>query len=127
MKKDRPVNLDLRTIQFPLPAIASILHRISGVILFLLIPILLWFLQISLQSAADFASARAALDNIWLKLCVWGFLAALVYHLLAGIRHMIMDMGYGESLQAGRRSAYGVFLLSIIFIVILGIKLCSGM
>ena len=98
----RPINLDLRTMQFPLTAIVSILHRISGVILFLTIPIILCALSCSLEDAASFAEIKAWFAMPLVKLITWGILAALIYHLIAGIRHIFMDMGFGESLAASR-------------------------
>ncbi len=115
------MNLDLTTIRFPAPAIASILHRISGVVLFLALPILLWLLHRSLASGSDFAAVGELLQMPLMKLIVWGILAAVIYHLAAGVRHMLMDMGVGESLQGGRRGAYMVFAVSALLIVLTGI------
>jgi succinate dehydrogenase / fumarate reductase cytochrome b subunit len=120
MTKKRPVNLDLRTIKFPLPAIASILHRISGFILFFFIPLFLWALSKSLGSAQGFDDVSHFLGNPILKFIVWAFLAALIYHLLAGIRHLFMDIGIGENLAGARRGVFLVFGLSVILIVLLG-------
>jgi succinate dehydrogenase / fumarate reductase, cytochrome b subunit len=123
MNKKRPVNLDLRTIRFPITAIASILHRISGFILFFFIPVLLWMLQQSLHSAQGFSQLQHCLDNIFLKLILFGFLMALVYHLFAGIRHLFMDVGIGESLRGGCIAAKVVFAVTLIAIVLLGVWL----
>jgi succinate dehydrogenase / fumarate reductase cytochrome b subunit len=120
MKNKRPVNLDLRTIKFPLPAIASILHRVSGFILFFFIPLLLWLLHQSLASAQSFDSIATCLSNPILKVILWGFLAALLYHLAAGIRHLIMDFGIGETLPGGRRGALIVFIVAVVLIVLAG-------
>lgn len=120
MKKQRPVNLDLKTMKFPIPAIASILHRISGIILFLLIPVMLCILNCSLKSADDFARVASYFANPITKLLVWGFVSALIYHLLAGLRHIAMDMGFGETLSAGRTTARLVIALSLILIITAG-------
>ena len=116
----RPVNLNLFTMKFPLPAIASLLHRISGFILFFLIPIFLFLLQKSLSTSQGFSDVCAIFENPILKFIVWAFLAALIYHLFAGVRHLLMDMGIGETLAGGRRSALLVFILAIIVIVLMG-------
>lgn len=123
MNKQRPVNLDLRTIKMPPMAIVSILHRLSGVLLLFFIPVLLYFFDVSLQSEDTFLMLKECLTQPWVKLILWLFLSALMYHLIAGIRHMIMDLGYGESLAAGRRSAMSVMILAVIFSLMLGIWL----
>lgn len=122
VNKKRPVNLDLGTIKFPPMAIASILHRISGVVLFLLLPVLLEFLQLSLASEESFSQLlQVTLNSFLIKLLLWAFFAALTYHLLAGIRHLLMDLGVGEHLPQGRHSATGVIVCSIILTILLGI------
>ena len=123
MNKKRPVNLNLTTIKFSLPAIVSILHRISGVILFLLIPLLLWVLDNSLFSENSFDTVQA-IANIWLvKLLVFVSMTALIYHLFAGIRHLLMDTGWGETLPAARKSAKVVIGLTVLVMILLGIWL----
>ena len=99
MKDNRPKNLELQTIHFPLPAITSILHRISGVIIFVGIAILLFLLAESLRSEQGFANVQQWLTAPLVKFVVWGILAGLLYHLIAGIKHLIMDTGVGETLQ----------------------------
>ena len=121
MTDKRPVNLDLTTISFPAPAIASILHRISGVVIFLALPVLLWLLHRSLASEAEFEATRQLLDAPLMKLILWGTLAALIYHLVAGIRHLLMDMGIGETLEGGRRGAFIVFAAAALLIVLAGV------
>jgi succinate dehydrogenase cytochrome b subunit len=120
MHNKRPVNLDLTTMRFPIPAIASILHRVSGVILFLLLPLLLVAAEWSLRSPMDFAELRLWMASPLFKLLFWGMLAAFIYHLLAGLRHILMDMGFGESLSCGRLSAKVVIGLSVVFILMAG-------
>ena len=102
-------------------AIVSILHRMSGLLLFLLMPLMLYFLQLSLNSPQSFADLRHTLANPWLKIVLWAFSAALVYHLLAGIRHLLMDLGWGEQLSQGRTSASLVIGCSVILTIFLGI------
>lgn len=124
MNKNRPVNLDLRTIKMPPMAIVSILHRLSGLLLMFIIPAFLYMLDSSLRSEESFQQLRQCLSHPWMKIILWFGLSALIYHLIAGIRHMIMDLGFGESLVAGRRSAIGVMIISVIFSIGLGIWLC---
>lgn len=123
MNVKRPVNLDLMTIQFPVMAIVSILHRLSGIALFVLMPVMLYFLALSLQSPDSFLSLKMTLAGVGYKILLWVFTTALVYHLLAGIRHMIMDLGIGESLGAGRASAVILILMSLVLSIFLGIWL----
>ena len=105
VNKPRPVNLDLQTIRFPLTAIASIIHRVSGVITFVSVAILLWLLNVSLSSPEGFASAQGTVDSFFVKFVLWGILTALFYHIVVGIRHLLMDMGYFEEMETGIASA----------------------
>jgi len=118
--KQRPINLALTTIKFPIMAIASIMHRISGVLLYLFIPFLLWLFAQSLASKAAFANAQAIVTSSFGKFFIWIMLSGLVYHLIAGIRHMVMDLGFGEGLSCGRWSARIVIAISAVFILIIG-------
>src|ERR1700733_11708112 len=97
MKNKRPKNLDLFTIRFPLPAIVSILHRISGVVLFLLIPACLWLLQYSL-TYVGFEHLFGFFHQPAVKIVLWCVLLPFIYHLLAGIRHLLSDMHIGTTL-----------------------------
>lgn len=122
VKKQRPVNLDLRTIRFPVTAITSILHRVSGVITFVSIGILLWLLGLSLSSPEGFQSATAIMHNVIAKFIMWGMLTALAYHAVVGIRHLLMDTGYlAETFVAGKRSAYISFVITVILAVLAGV------
>ncbi|MCP8467138.1 succinate dehydrogenase, cytochrome b556 subunit [Pseudomonas sp. ZM23] len=117
----RPVNLDLRTIQLPITAYTSILHRISGVILFVGIAVLLFALDRSLASEESFEQVKACLANPLVKLVIWGLLSALLYHLVAGIRHLIMDAGIGETLEGGKRGSKIVIAVAVVLIVLAGV------
>lgn len=121
MNKNRPVNLDLGSLQYPPMAIASILHRLSGLLMFVLLPVMLCFLGMSLHSLESFEALRIQLMSPWTKLIFWAFSSAWAYHVIAGIRHMLMDFGYGESLAAARRSAIFIIVLAVISTVLLGI------
>ncbi|MDX1803433.1 MAG: succinate dehydrogenase, cytochrome b556 subunit [Alcanivorax sp.] len=120
MNDKRPVNLDLTTIKFPVTAIASITHRATGVAIFLALPILLWMLDRSLASPESFADLKDLMTSPLAKLVVWAILAVLLYHLVAGIRHLIMDTGVGETLEGGRRGAKLVFVISAVLILLVG-------
>lgn len=121
MKARRPVNLDLFTIRQPLAAISSILHRISGLIVFVGIAGLLYLLDASLTSEADFAAVQAAALSPFARFLLWGVLSALVYHCVAGVKHLFLDFGVGESKEGGPRGAQLVFVVSAVLIVLLGV------
>lgn len=120
VKKNRPVNLNLFTIQFPLPAITSILHRISGFALFLFTPFLLWMLHTSLASTEQFDNLHNILASIPIKLLVILLFAGLFYHLFAGIRHLFMDAQLGETLKGANRGAALTLVLAAVFTILAG-------
>ncbi len=125
MKSKRPVNLPLSqviSVNLKSPvAIASILHRISGVVLFLLIPALLYVLQRSLASPEEFNIVHTEIfGNICVRFVVWVFLAGLIYHLFAGIKHLFADIGVAEELQSGRNAAWFMIAVSGISILAAG-------
>ena len=105
VKDTRPVNLDLTTVNFPLPAITSILHRVSGVALLFGIGVVLYLLQLSLESEAGFERVTELFRATPVKLVVWLILTGLLYHLIAGIKHLLMDWGLGESREGALRGA----------------------
>ncbi|MBZ6397149.1 MULTISPECIES: succinate dehydrogenase cytochrome b556 subunit [Pantoea] len=122
VKKQRPVNLDLSTIRFPVTAISSILHRVSGVITLVALGILLWLLGLSLSSPEGFQHAATIMDGFFAKFIMWGILTALAYHAVSGIRHMLMDFGYlAETLQVGKRSAYMTFVITVVLAILAGV------
>ncbi len=121
VNSQRPVNLDLRTIKLPITAYTSILHRVSGVILFVGLAVLLYALDKSLASAEGFAQVKECLTRPLAKFVTWGLLSALLYHLVAGVRHLIMDMGIGESLEGGKLGSKLVIVISAVLIVLVGV------
>lgn len=121
MNKNRPVNLDISTIKLPITAYVSILHRVSGVILFGVVAVLLCMLDASLESAESFAALKEGLQNPVYQFLIWGSLAALAYHTVAGIKHLIMDAGIGESLEGGQTGAKIVLIVAVVLIVLAGI------
>ncbi|ACJ18019.1 succinate dehydrogenase, cytochrome b556 subunit [Coxiella burnetii] len=122
MNATRPVNLDLTKFHFPPMAILSIGHRISGFVLFLCMPLMFYLLHRATASAESFYHLhQLLLHNGWIKLAVWIMLSATLFHLFAGIRHLAMDLGFWESVPEGRISAYTVFVVSFIAIVLAGV------
>jgi succinate dehydrogenase / fumarate reductase cytochrome b subunit len=123
MKSKRPVNLAIGTIQLPLAALTSITHRISGVAVFVGVAGLLWLFEKSLASEAGFAEVAAILNSGACKFVVWLVLAALAYHMVAGCKHLLLDLGIGESKEAGPVGAKAVIAVSVVLIALLGVWL----
>ncbi|HTS53349.1 MAG TPA: succinate dehydrogenase, cytochrome b556 subunit [Burkholderiales bacterium] len=123
MSESRPKYLDLFKIRLPVPGLVSILHRISGLGLFLFLPFLLWLFQSSLASPDSYVRYRAAFANPLVKLILIGLLWAFLHHLLAGLRFLALDLHYGADLATARASSRVVLLAAIALTVILGVWL----
>lgn len=118
---ERPVNLDLTKFRFPPMAILSVSHRISGVLLFLFTPLAIYMMHEAATSQQTFNTLIHVMQNFWMRLAVWIGISVTLFHLMSGIRHMVMDLGFWESLHAGRISAYTVFALGFIVTVLVGV------
>lgn len=116
----RPVNLDIGTIRLPITAYVSILHRASGAVSFAGAAVLLWMLYASLDSESSFLQLQQCLGSFLAKLILWGVLSALAYHSAAGIKHLIMDLGIGETMEGGKRGAFITLVAAVILIVLAG-------
>ncbi len=123
--KSRPIFLDLNilTRSLPLPGIISILHRLSGVALFFILPILLALLNGSLSSGESFEHYKAWADNALFKLILVGVLWAFLHHLFAGVRFLLLDAHIGVDLLTARKTARIVLIAEAIATFILGIAL----
>jgi succinate dehydrogenase / fumarate reductase cytochrome b subunit len=121
VNKTRPVNLDLGTIALPVTAKASILHRISGVFLVAAVAVLLFLLDLSLSGEAGFARAIDVLGTPVARLVVWAVLAGLIYHAVAGVKHLLMDFGMGETLEGGLKAARITFAVAAVLIAAAGV------
>jgi succinate dehydrogenase / fumarate reductase cytochrome b subunit len=100
-----PVFLNLAQIRFPIGAIASIAHRVAGVLLFIALPVIAFLLDASLRTEAGFSSVRELLSSPLWVVAAAVLLWALVHHVLAGVRHLLMDVGVGSELARARASA----------------------
>jgi len=120
LNKKRPVNLDIGTIQLPVTAYVSILHRVSGVVLFGAVGLFLWILDSSLSSEESFNSIKVFMSTLTVQIIIWLSLAALIYHLVAGLRHLVMDYGYGETLSGGILGAKLVLTFSAVLMLMAG-------
>jgi len=123
MNKNRPKFLTLYQIRLPLPGIISILHRASGALLFLSLPVLLWMLQYSLRSIETYTeltdALRHPLSKLFLLLVLWAFL----HHLCAGIRYLAIDMNIGVKLAQARASSVWVLAISLVLTLMMGVWL----
>lgn len=121
VNKERPVNLDLTAMRWPITAFTSMPHRIAGLLLFIATGFLIWALGASLESQESFDSLKECLSGFFPKLIIWAILSALIFHFFAGIKHLLMDMGIGETLEGGRRGAQIVLVVSGVCIVLAGV------
>ena len=111
-----PRYLNLFKIALPLPGVSSILHRISAVAIFLLSLPMMGLLVFSLSSEANYQIIISLFENIMFKTLFSLFIMAIFYHFVSGLRHLVMDFGYWETLRAGRMSALATFILTGLFI-----------
>jgi len=121
-KTQRPKYLNLFKIREPVMAVVSIFHRVSGVILFLAIPFMIYWLALSVRSSEGFASASSYFDSPWLKLIGLVLAWSLVHHFFTGIRYLLMDISIAENLPAARISAWLVFgIVALVMLVVIGV------
>jgi succinate dehydrogenase / fumarate reductase cytochrome b subunit len=123
MNENRPKHLALHHIKFPLPAIVSGLHRITGFLLFLSLPFLLWTLQYSLRSIETFTYLSGMLQHPVSKLFLIVILWAFLHHFCAGIRYIAIDLNYGVKLAQARTSSKWVMIVSLMLTVLIGVRL----
>ena len=123
MQKNRPKHLDLSKISLPIGAKVSILHRVSGVFLFLALPLLLYLLRGSLSSADTFETYQSIVNFPLSKLVLLVLLWAFLHHFCAGIRFLLFDLHVGQALPQARASAKAVLVVSLGLTVILGVVL----
>ena len=127
MTKQRPKYLALHEIRLPLAGYASILHRVSGAGLFLMLPLLIWLLQLSLGSSQDSAALFSAVTgNILVKLILLGLLWAFLHHFCMGIRILLIDIHVGVEKQQAHASAVAVMVVSLALTLIFGLKLLGA-
>jgi succinate dehydrogenase / fumarate reductase cytochrome b subunit len=127
MTKRRPKHLALHQIRLPLAGYASILHRVSGAGLFLMLPLLIWLLQLSLGSTAESAEMfSAVMGNLLVKLILLGLLWAFLHHFCMGIRILLIDVHVGVEKQQAHNSAVAVMVVSLALTLIFGLKLLGA-
>lgn len=118
MQDKRPVYLSVNPLKFtfPIAALASIVHRITGALLFIAVAYLLYLLQLALQSPAGFAEVRALLDTPLHQLGMFATLGALAYHFVLGVKHLLLDFHLLDSLEGSR---YATLVSLVLFAVLL--------
>ena len=121
--RQRPKFLDLRRIRLPLPALVSILHRISGAALFVFAWALLYLLQESLRSPESHAHFQALVGDWVVKLFLIGMLWSFLHHFCAGLRHLLLDVHVAGDLGPARATSIAVLAISLAFTAILGVML----
>lgn len=121
--KNRPKYLNLVQIRLPLPGLVSFLHRVSGAVLFLALPLLLSLFQRSLASPESFAALRDCLSGPISKLVLLGLLWAYLHHFFAGLRFLALDLHWGIALAPARKTSWAVLALSLGLLLMLGAAL----
>ena len=121
--RQRPKYLDLFRIRLPLPALVSILHRISGTALFVFAGALLYLLQESLRSPESHAHFVALTGHCLVKLFLIGMLWSFLHHFFAGLRFLLLDIHVASDLGATRAMSLAVLVASLLLTAILGVRL----
>lgn len=119
-QRKRPKNLNLFTIRLPVNAIISILHRMSGMVLFLVLPLLLLALSLSVRSESSYLELAAMLQHWLVKLFLIALSGAFFHHFYAGLRHLAMDIHWMTSLQKARLSSRLVLCLDVLSVMAFG-------
>lgn len=120
----RPINVgigDLASFKWPITALSSITHRVAGVVLFIGVAFMLYALDLSLSSEEGFISLKEMMVSPVGKIITWGLLSALGYHFVAGIKHLLMDMGVGETLEGAQFAAKTTLFFSAVLIALAAI------
>lgn len=118
----RPKNLNLLTIRMPVTAVVSILHRVSGIVLFLSIPYVVWLLSLSITSQAGFNYVLNVFSTDYGKLINIILLWAIVHHFFAGIRFLLLDVDFAISREATIKMAWLVNVLVFVTLALLIVK-----
>lgn len=123
LTRKRPKYLNVIEIKLPLPGFASILHRVSGIGMFLMLPLLIWLLELSLRSPESFETLRSVAANPLVKLVLIGLLWAFLHHFCMGIRILLIDIHVGVEKAKALASAKAVLAVSLVLTLLLGVKL----
>jgi len=127
-EKKRPEFRNIHVTQIvgyrlPAPGMVSILHRISGALMFLLLALVIWLLQLSLASELSFMRLKELASHWWVKLVFVALAWALLHHLVAGIRYLLLDLHLGVEKRAANRSALAVFAVSLPITLLVALRI----
>jgi succinate dehydrogenase / fumarate reductase, cytochrome b subunit len=127
-KKERPEFRNIHVTQLsnyrlPLAGVVSILHRISGLLMFALLPFALYLMELSIRSEISFAYFQGIAANPLVKLILLALVWAYMQHFCAGVRHLVMDLHIGLDKDSARKSAVTVLLISLSLTALVGLKL----
>lgn len=117
--KTRPVFLNLMQIRLPVAGVMSIIHRLTGVVMVLSIPLLVYLLDLSLSGAEGFAGAAGLFGNTLVRLILFLFIWGLIHHLLAGIRYLLIDIDIGVDKPLFRQTAWAVIIAAPVLALVL--------
>ena len=123
LTKKRPKYLNLFEIKLPLAGFASILHRVSGAALFLMLPLLIWLLELSVSSPASFETFKAVTGHPLVKLILLGLIWSYLHHFCMGIRILLIDVHVGVEKAQAHASAKAVLAVSLALTALFGLKL----
>ena len=122
--------VDALQYRLPLAGVVSILHRASGLMMFVLLPLIIWFFDVSLTSEITYERFTSAFETgigfvpgVLVKLVVLGLIWAFLHHFIAGVRHLWMDATHSVSKEFGRQSAVVTLAASAVLTLLLGAKL----
>ncbi len=123
----RPIHRNIHisqiaTYRLPPSGIVSILHRVSGALLFLLLPFVLWLFEKSLTSTISFETMKSVVANFFVKLVLLAIIWAYLHHFIAGIRHLFLDVHIGVEKESGRQTALAVLVISLVLWVAFALK-----
>ena len=113
---------DLPKYRLPLAGFVSILHRVSGLILALMVPVIVYLMDLSLTSELSYERFTSYFSAWWVKLLLIGVAWAFLHHLCAGVRHLFMDMHWGMDKTSSKNSAVAVFAVSIVLTLAIALK-----
>jgi len=114
---------DILRYRLPAAGVVSILHRVSGAMMFLLLPLILYIFDLSITSEISFTHLQGFVSHWFVKLLILGLSWAYLHHFCAGVRHLIMDAHIGLTKEASAKSARTVFFVSVPLALLIALKL----
>ena len=119
MDTQRPVNLKITSL--PITAVVSITHRITGLVLFVGTAYVLYLLQLVLSSEETVSSAKRLMSGNIARIGLWLTLVALAFHVIAGVKHLLLDLHVGDTLRAARLGSWATLVFTFVLAVFAGV------